>query len=145
MRRLLLACAAALVVVAPAAALGAKPSAYQGFTSQGHEITFERGPRGVFRMTIAVRANCQTASGQNKGAYDFTLRATDAKADPVKRGAFVVVLPGNGNVPDATVRGSFNKRGTGRGTLAATGRGKGPGGEDLGTCRSPLVHWTAAP
>lgn len=133
--------AAATLAAAPAAALAAT-SAYQGYTSQGQQITFKRSAKGVFSMKIAVRANCVNGSGQNQGDYDFTLRATDTVADPVKTSSFTVVLPGNGKSPNATIKGTFNRRGTARGTIKASGRVTS-GGPDPGSCTSGTVRWTA--
>jgi hypothetical protein len=144
MRRTAIGVAAACLAAAPVA-LAARTLAYEGFTTQGHEIRFKRTSAGVSRMSITVRASCEAASGQNQGAYDFTLKATDKNADPVRRGSFTTVLPGEGQTPDATIKGTFNRRGTARGTITASGRAKGPSGQDLGTCKSPVVRFTAAP
>jgi hypothetical protein len=144
MRRTVIAVAAACLAAAPVA-LAARAVAYQGFTSQGHEIKFKRTGAGVSRMSITVRARCENASGQSQGDYDFTLKATDTNADPVRRGSFTTVLPGEGQTPDATIKGKFSRRGTVRGTITASGRAKGPSGQELGTCKSPLVRFTAAP
>lgn len=144
MRRLLIAVVAVCLLV-PAGALAARTLSYQGYTSQGFEIKFKRSSAGVFRMSVKVRANCQNSSGQNQGDYDFTSKATDTNADPVKSGRFATKLPGGSDAPDVIITGKFNRRGTGRGTMTASGHGKGPNGEDLGTCKSPTVRWTAAP
>jgi hypothetical protein len=144
MRRSARVCAAAALAAAPAAASAAKALSYQGFTAQGHEISFKRSSAGVFSMKIGVRARCMNDQGQSQGDYDFTVRATDTKADPEKRGRFTVVLPGNGSAPSITVKGAFNKRGTARGTLKASGR-VNSGGSDLGTCTSGALRWTAGP
>jgi hypothetical protein len=125
------------------AALAASAASYQGFTSQGHEIRFKKGKAGVWRMSITVRASCFDSNGVNQGDYDFTLKATDSNADPVRRGSFVTVLPGKGKVPTATIKGKFNSHGVARGTIKAAGTAKGPNGEDLGTCKSATVRWTA--
>jgi len=145
MRRTLTLVAAGMLLAAPATALAAKALSYQGYTSQGHEIKFKRAKAGVSRMSITVRASCFNDSGQNQGDYDFTLKATDTAADPVKSGKFTTVLLGKDAVPDATIKGKFNAQGVGRGTITATGKAKGPSGEDLGTCKSPTVRWTAGP
>ena len=137
--------AATLCLAGAPAALAARTLAYQGFTSQGHEIKFKRTSAGVSRMAITVRASCADASGQNQGDYDFTMKATDTNADAIRAGRFTTFLPGRGDVPDATIKGKFNRRGVARGTIAATGKAKGPKGEDLGTCKSPTVRWTAGP
>src|SRR5437763_6643868 len=129
--------------VARAAAAGALSD--QGYTSQGHQITFKKTKAGVARMAIAVRASCFDSQGVNQGDYDFALAATDAKADRVRHGRFMTILPGNGAVPTATIKGRFNARGVARGTINASGPAKGPKGEDLGTCKSPTVRWTAGP
>jgi hypothetical protein len=136
--------AAAALVAAPAAALAAKALSYQGFSAQGHEISFKRGSAGVFSMKVGVRARCMNDQGQNQGDYDFTLRATDTIADPVKRGRFTVVLPGNASAPTTTIKGALNRRGIARGTIKASGR-VNSGGSDLGTCTSGAVRWTAGP
>jgi hypothetical protein len=94
-------------------------------------------------MKIAVRAGCMTDEGQNKGDFDFSLRAVDKVADPIKRGRFMVKLAGDKKTPDATIKGTMNKHGVARGTITATGRVSDP--SDLGTCRSGTVHWTAGP
>jgi hypothetical protein len=135
--------AATAAAVAPAAAQAARTVGYQGFTSQGHELSFKRTGKGVISMKIEVRANCMNDQGQNQGDYDFTLRALDKNADPVKRGRFTVRLPGDQKTPDATIKGAFNSHGTARGTITATGRVTTP--SDLGTCTSGTVRWTAAP
>ena len=96
-------------------------------------------------MKITVRAGCTGTQGQNTGDYDFTLAATDAAADPVRRGRFTTVLPGRSAVPTAMIKGTFNARGVARGTITASGHARGPKGEDLGTCKSPTVRWTAGP
>jgi hypothetical protein len=141
--RAAVAAAAALLAVAPAAAVGARTLSYQGYTSQGHQIAFKRSSAGVFSMKIAVRANCRTDQGQNKGDYDFTLRAIDRVADTVKRGKFTVKLAGDKKTPDATIRGTINSRGVARGTIVAVGRVTDPA--DIGACRSGTVRWTAGP
>jgi hypothetical protein len=94
-------------------------------------------------MKIAVRATCLNDQGQSQGDYDFTLRALDKIADPVKRGRFTVRLAGDGRTPDATIKGTINSHGVARGTITAVGRVSGP--SDLGTCRSGTVRWTAGP
>lgn len=138
------AAAAAVLVAVPAMADAArKPLSYQGYTSQGHQIAFKRSNAGVFSMKIEIRANCMNDEGQNQGDYDFSLRAVDTVADPIKRGKFTVRLAGNKKTPDATIRGTFNRRGVARGTIAAAGRVTDPA--DLGTCRSGTVRWTAGP
>ncbi|MFL5840999.1 MAG: hypothetical protein ACJ77Z_11185 [Thermoleophilaceae bacterium] len=144
MRRLLIAVAIGVLALAPVA-VAARVLSYQGYTSQGFQIKFKRNSHGIYRMSIVVRANCQNANGQNQGDYDFTSRATDTHADPIRSGAFTTALAGGGNAPDVVIRGKLNRHGTARGTLTASGHGKGPGGEDLGTCKSPRVRWTAAP
>ena len=142
MRRLLIV-TAAICLAGGAFAIAASTLAYQGFTSQGHEIKFKRISSGVSRMAITVRASCFDSSGQNQGDYDFTLKATDNNADKVVRGRFMTILPGKGKVPTATISGKFNSRGVARGTIKASGAAKGPQGQDLGTCKSPTVRWTA--
>jgi hypothetical protein len=134
--------AAALLIAAPPVA-GAARLSYQGYTSQGHQIAFKRSNAGVYSMRIAVRANCANDQGQSQAAYDFTLRAVDTVADPIKRGKFTVKLAGNKKTPDATIQGTLNKRGVARGTITATGRVTDP--SDIGTCRSGAVRWTAGP
>ena len=144
MRRLLIV-TAAICLAGGSAALAAGTLSYQGFTSQGHEITFKKSKAGVSRVSITVRASCENSTGQNQGDYDFTLKATDNNADQVVRGRFMTVLPGRGKVPTATISGKFNSRGVARGTIRASGTAKGPQGEDLGTCKSSTVRWTAGP
>jgi hypothetical protein len=131
----------ACVVAATTVAEAARTLSYQGYTSQGHQISFKRSSRGVLSMKIAVRANCMEDSGQNQGDYDFSLRAVDTVADPIKRGRFTVKLAGDKKTPDATIRGTINKRGVARGTIVAVGRVTNP--SDIGTCRSGTVRWTA--
>jgi hypothetical protein len=133
--------AAAVVGAAPAVAEAARALSYQGYTSQGHQIAFKRSRAGVFSMKIAVRANCINEKGQNQGDYDFSLRAVDRVADAVKRGRFMVRLEGDKKTPDATIRGTINKRGVARGTIVAAGRVTEP--SDIGSCRSGTVRWTA--
>jgi hypothetical protein len=135
--------AAAVVVVAVPAAAAAATVSYQGYTSQGHQISFKRSSAGVLRMKIAVRASCFNDQGQSAGDYDFRLRAVDAVADPVKRGKFMVRLAGEAKTPDATITGTINRRGVARGTITAVGRVTDP--SDIGTCRSGTVRWTAGP
>jgi hypothetical protein len=137
--------AAAIVCVAAAtsAAEAARTLSYQGYTSQGHQIAFKRSSAGVLSMKIAVRANCMNDAGQNQGDYDFSLRAVDSVADPVKRGKFTVKLAGDKKTPDATIKGTINRRGVARGTIVAAGRVTDP--SDIGTCRSGTVRWTAGP
>lgn len=143
-RRAGVAAAAAIVLAAaPSAAFAARTLSYQGFTSQGHEIAFKRSNAGVFSMKIVVRARCVNDQGQNPGDYDFSLRAVDMVADQVKRGKFAVRLAGNRKTPDALIRGTINKHGVARGTIVATGRVTDP--QDIGTCRSGTVRWTAGP
>ena len=137
------AAAAIALVGAPSAADAARTLSYQGYTSQGLQIAFKRSSAGVFSMKIAVRATCMTDEGQNKGDFDFSLRAVDKVADPIKRGKFMVKLAGDKKTPDATIKGTLNKHGVARGTITATGRVSDP--SDLGTCRSGTVHWTAGP
>jgi hypothetical protein len=144
MRGIAPALAAVAVAAAPATALAATALSYQGFSAQGHEISFKRGSAGVFSMKVGVRARCMNDQGQNQGDYDFTLRATDTIADPVKRGRFTVVLPGNASAPTTTINGALNRRGIARGTIKASGR-VNSGGSDLGTCTSGAVRWTAGP
>jgi hypothetical protein len=137
---------AAIVVVFAAAtsvASAARALSYQGYTSQGHQIAFKRSHAGVFSMRITVRATCMNDSGQNQGDYDFSLRAVDTVADSIKRGKFTVKLAGDKKTPDATIKGTINKRGVARGTLVAVGRVTDP--SDIGTCRSGTVRWTAGP
>ncbi|HYZ29985.1 MAG TPA: hypothetical protein VE570_13065 [Thermoleophilaceae bacterium] len=144
MRRVLaVAAASALLAAVPPAAGAARMLSYQGYTSQGHEISFKRSKAGVLSMKIAVRASCFTDQGQSAGDYDFTLRAVDSVADPVKRGKFMVRLAGEAKTPDATIKGTINSRGVARGTIAAVGRVTNP--SDIGTCRSGAVRWTAGP
>lgn len=135
--------AATVAVAAPAAAQAARALGYQGFTSQGHEISFKRTRAGVISMKIEVRASCVNDQGQSQGDYDFTLRALDKNADAVRRGRFTVRLPGDQKTPDATIKGAVNAHGTARGTITAVGRVTIP--SDLGTCTSGPVRWTAAP
>jgi hypothetical protein len=135
--------AGALLVAAAPVAGAARPLSYQGYTSQGHQIAFKRSNAGVFSMKIAVRANCKNDQGQNQGDYDFTLRAVDRVADPVKQGKFTVKLAGNKKTPDATIQGTINRRGVARGSITAAGRVSDP--SDIGTCRSGTVRWTAGP
>jgi hypothetical protein len=135
--------AAALLAAAPAVADAARALSYQGYTSQGHQIAFKRSSAGVFSMKIEVRANCMNDQGQNQGDYDFSLRAVDTVADPLKRRRFTVRLAGDKKTPDATIKGSINKRGVARGTIVAVGRVTDP--SDIGTCRSGTVRWTAGP
>jgi hypothetical protein len=137
------AAAVLLVAVPPVADAARKPLSYQGYTSQGHQIAFKRSVAGVFSMKIEVRANCMNDQGQNQGDYDFSLRAVDTVADPVRRGRFTVRLAGDKKTPDATIKGTINKRGVARGTIAAVGRVTDP--SDIGTCRSGTVRWTAGP
>src|SRR3954469_11262220 len=139
----LLAVAAAIPVAAPTAADAARPLSYQGYTSQGHQIAFKRSTAGVFSMKIEIRANCMNDQGQNQGDYDFSLRAVDTVADPIRRGKFTVRLAGDKKTPDATIKGTINKRGVARGSIVAAGRVTDP--SDIGTCRSGTVHWTAGP
>src|SRR3954470_10487348 len=139
----LLAVAAAIPVAAPTAADAARPLSYQGYTSQGHQIAFKRSRAGVFSMKIAIRASCVDNSGKSQGEFDFTLRALDRIADPVTRGRFTVQLAGGRKTPDATIKGTINKRGVARGTITAVGRVTDP--SDIGTCRGPTVRWTAGP
>jgi hypothetical protein len=138
-----LAVAAAALAIGPAAADAAGPLSYQGYTSQGHEISFKRSRAGVFSMRIAVRASCKDDQGRDQGDYDFTLRALDKIADAVRHGSFTVKLAGDRKTPDATIKGKVNKRGVARGTITAVGRVTQP--TDIGTCRSATVHWTAGP
>jgi hypothetical protein len=144
-RRAGVAVAAIVVVfaVATSVASAARALSYQGYTSQGHQIAFKRSHAGVFSMRITVRANCMNDSGQNQGDYDFSLRAVDTVADSIKRGKFTVKLAGDKKTPDATIKGTINKRGVARGTLVAVGRVTDP--SDIGTCRSGTVRWTAGP
>lgn len=134
---------AATLLVAAATAAAARPLSYQGFTSQGHEISFKRSSAGVFSMKIEIRASCVNDQGQNHGDYDFSLRAVDTVADAVRRGKFTVRLAGDKKTPDATIKGTINRRGVARGTIVAAGRVTDP--SDLGTCRSGTVRWTAGP
>jgi hypothetical protein len=134
---------AATLVALPAVAQAARTLSYQGFTSQGHEISFKKSSAGVLQMKIAVRANCMNDQGQNQGDYDFTLKALDKVADSVKASRFTVKLAGDKKTPDATIKGRFNKRGIARGTITAVGRVTTP--SDIGTCRSGTVRFTAAP
>jgi hypothetical protein len=137
------AAAAVTFAAAPTAADAARPLSYQGYTSQGHQIAFKRSRAGVFSMKIAIRARCTNDKGQNKGDYDFSLRAVDRVADVVKRGKFTVRLAGDKKTPDATIKGTINRRGVARGTMVAVGRVTDP--SDIGTCRSGTVSWTAGP
>jgi hypothetical protein len=132
-----------LAVAVPTAADAARQLSYQGWTSQGKQISFKRSRAGVFSMKIALRASCADSSGKDQGDYDFTLRALDKIADAVARRHFTVRLAGDRKTPDATIKGSFNKRGVARGTITAVGRVTDP--TDIGTCRSPTVRWTAGP
>jgi hypothetical protein len=137
------AAAIVLLVAATSVAEAARTLSYQGYTSQGHQIAFKRSSAGVFSMKIAVRANCMNDSGQNQGDYDFSLRAVDKVADPIKRGRFTVKLAGDKKTPDALIRGTVNSHGVARGTIVAAGRVTDP--SDIGTCRSGTVRWTAGP
>jgi len=141
--RALAAVAAAALAAAPTAAQGARSLSYQGYTSQGHQITFKRSAAGVYSMRIAIRASCKDKAGQDQGDYDFTLRALDKIADPIRRGRFNVRLAGDRMTPDAVIKGTINKRGVARGTIEADGRVTNP--SDIGTCRSATVRWTAGP
>jgi hypothetical protein len=145
MRRQAGAVAAAAIMAAAvaSAADAARTLSYQGYTSQGHQIAFKRSSAGVFSMKIAVRANCVNGQAQNQGDYDFSLRAVDRVADPVKRGRFMVRLAGDKKTPDATIKGTINGRGVARGTITAVGRVTDP--SDIGACRSGTVRWTAGP
>jgi hypothetical protein len=134
---------AAALAVGPAAAEAAGPLSYQGYTSQGHQITFKRSRAGVLSMRIALRARCKDDQGRDQGEYDFTLRALDKNADAVGHGRFTVKLPGDRKTPDATIKGTINKHRVARGTITAVGRVTQP--SDIGTCRSGTVHWTAGP
>ena len=138
-----LAAATLLVAAVPVADAARKPLSYQGYTSQGHQIAFKRSTAGVFSMKIAIRANCVNDQRQNQGDYDFSLRAVDTVADPVKRGKFTVRLAGDKKTPDATIKGTINRRGVARGTIVAAGRVTDP--SNIGTCRSGTVRWTAGP
>jgi hypothetical protein len=144
MRRVFAAVALACLTAVPVA-FAARAVSYQGYTAQGHQIRFKKSSAGVLRMSITIRASCFNDSQQNQGDFDFTLRATDNAADPVKRGRFRTVLAGKGQVPDATISGRFNRHGVARGTIVAVGRARGPDNEDLGTCKSSRVAWTAGP
>ena len=75
--RALAALVAAALAAAPTAAQAARPLSYQGYTSQGHQISFKRSAAGVYSMRIAIRASCKNAAGEDQGDYDFTLRALD--------------------------------------------------------------------
>jgi hypothetical protein len=141
--RALAALVAAALAAAPAAAQAARPLSYQGYTSQGHQISFKRSAAGVYSMRIAIRASCKNAAGEDQGDYDFTLRALDKFADTVRRGQFTVKLAGDRKTPNATIKGTINKRGVARGTITAAGRVTDP--TDIGTCRSTTVRWTAGP
>jgi hypothetical protein len=55
----------------------------------------------------------------------------------------MVRLAGDKKTPDATIKGTINKRGVARGTIVALGRVTDP--SDIGTCRSGTVRWTAGP
>jgi hypothetical protein len=135
--------AAAALAAVPSAAVAARALSYQGYTSQGHQIAFKRSGAGVLSMKIVIRARCVNDQGQNKGDYDFSLRAVDSVADPVRRGRFTVKLAGEKKTPDATIKGTINSRGVVRGTIVASGRVTNP--SDIGTCRSGTVRWTAGP
>ena len=135
--------AAATLLVAAASAAAARPLSYQGFTSQGHEISFKRSSAGVFSMKIEIRAACVNDQGQSTGEYDFTMRAVDRVADGVRRGSFRVALAGNHRTPDAVIRGTIDRHGVARGTIAANGRVTDP--NNLGSCRSSGIRWTAGP
>lgn len=139
--RAAVALAAAALAAGPAAADAVASLSYQGFTSQGHQISFKRSRAGVFSMRIAVRANCRDSQGRDQGEYDFTLRALDRRADGVRNRRFKVMLSGDQRTPDATIKGTINRRGVARGTITAIGHVTQP--SDIGTCRSATVHWTA--
>jgi hypothetical protein len=134
---------AAAVAAAPTAAQAARALSYQGYTSQGHQISFKRSGAGVYSMRIAIQAGCKNDAGKDQGDYDFTLRVTDKRADAVRHGHFMVMLAGDRKTPDATIKGTINRRGVARGTITAVGRVTKP--SDIGTCRSATVHWTAGP
>jgi len=133
---------AAALTVGPAAADARGALSYQGYTSQGHQITFKRSRAGVFSMRIAIRASCKDDKGRDQGEYDFTLRALDKMPDAVGHGRFTVQLAGQRKTPNATIRGTINRHRVARGTITAAGRVTRP--TDIGTCRSGTVHWTAA-
>jgi hypothetical protein len=130
----------AALVAAPAAGAAARLIGYQGWSSQGREISFKFGKKGVSVMKVAFVTTCST------GPVLFTVRATDTVADPLSRKRrFKTVLESPG-APPVTVVGKFNKYGVARGTLTASGPGKGQQGEDFGACATDSpVRWTAAP
>ena len=145
MRRIVVAITA-LCLVVPAGAIAARTLSYQGYTSQGFQIKFKRSAKGVFRIIATVRANCQNSNGQNQGDYDFSyIEPGSATPDPIRGGRMTTTILTGSRAPELTIAGSVNSHGTARGTMTASGHGKGPNGEDLGTCKSRTVRWTAAP
>jgi hypothetical protein len=132
--------ALAALAAAPAAGGATRTIGYQGWTSQGREISFKLAKKGVSVMKLTVVVNCATG-----GAVAFTIRATDTLADPVRKGRFKTILEPSGS-PKAVISGKFNRYGAGRGTITASGPGKSQEGQDFGNCatESP-VRWTAAP
>lgn len=127
------------LAAAPAAGGATRLVGYQGWTSQGRELSFKLGKKGVSIMKVAFVTTCST------GQVAFTVKATDTFADPVRRGRFKTILDSAG-APKVTVVGKFNRYGVGRGTLTASGAGKGQQGEDFGNCTTDSpVRWTAAP
>jgi hypothetical protein len=136
--------AAAVVFAALAAApaaLAARAVAYQGWSDQGREIRFKVTKKGVVAMNVTVIVKC--TSGQS---VSYSLKALDAAADPISRkGRFTTILKSQG-APNATITGRFNSFGVGRGTVKASGPGKGRQGEDFGNCATEApVRWTAGP
>jgi hypothetical protein len=136
------AAAAVLAVLAAAPAAGGAPKSvtYQGWTSQGREISFRVGAKGVSVMKLTVVATCA-----NGDTVAFALKALDKASDAIRRGRYTTVLASDG-APTATVKGVFNKYATGRGTITATGPAKGRDGRDFGNCATDRpVRWTAGP
>src|SRR3954470_1271971 len=113
------AAAAGLLAAAPAAAEAARALAYQGYTSQGHQIAFKRSSAGVFSVKIALRANCVNDQGKNEGNYDFSLRAAGTVADPGKGVKCTVRIAGQKKTPNATITGTIIRRGAAPGTFVA--------------------------
>lgn len=135
------AAAAVLAVLAavPVAQAATRLVGYQGWTSQGRQLSFKLGKKGVSVMKVSLLTSCTT------GPVVFTVRATDTFADPVRRGRFKTILESTG-APRVVVSGKFNRYGAGRGTMTAAGPGKGQQGQDFGNCATDSpVRWTAAP
>jgi len=139
-RPIAIAAALAALAAAPAAPAASGGLSYQGWTSQGEQIGFRVTKQGASRMRFTVITKCS-----NGDTVSFALKALDTRADPVRRGRFTAVLDSAG-APKATVKGKLGPYFTGRGTITASGKGRGPNGEHLGTCRTERpVRWTAGP